>query len=363
MPYEREKEQVVETLTNNNVAPNVQNRFIVWSRHPSCDKFIQQACDYIDAHFAMQRLQLQLERRVEREKMQEAKRQLHKRFTPRRPMPCQMSSPRRGSSNGASPRRTSLKPLEPQQGADHGAIISPVRPPAKPPTGPARPTSIVTTQLASPPDNKSPSKVQLQEQEKELGGQLQRALGALAKSYLFVLFNFGDFCKIHEDETFFWGVNRLVANVVRLVYGISAQKRAEVELRRLFSSQMFNSAQRKHSDDPEVSGFILAADKKSVPKSTIKMIRQASRVRSNLLSCFIPTAQDKFRLKYGNPKKRGNSHNPCGDPTDKWRTLRSPRNPLELQPRDAPPPIALNAPTPMMSLQMGAQGGHNAFIA
>lgn len=79
MPFEREKEQVQDGLTHNNVPIGARNRFTAFTRHPICDTFIQaslssyppnrlmgcvfqQAVDYIDTYFNLQLLLLKHEK-------------------------------------------------------------------------------------------------------------------------------------------------------------------------------------------------------------------------------------------------------------------------------------------------------------
>eukprot|EP00656_Telonema_subtile_P055113 TRINITY_DN8439_c0_g1_i6.p1 TRINITY_DN8439_c0_g1~~TRINITY_DN8439_c0_g1_i6.p1 ORF type:complete len:187 (-),score=11.34 TRINITY_DN8439_c0_g1_i6:166-726(-) len=108
----------------------------------------------------------------------------------------------------------------------------------------------------------------------------------MSQSYLFILFNFGESQRPVEDQLFFVSLHRLVATVVRLTYGIAAQKRAEVEFGRVFYTQLFNHAQHKYRNDPDVCPSLKSSDRKQTRKGgslLIKNIRQASRVQSDVL--------------------------------------------------------------------------------
>ena len=60
--------------------------------------------------------------------------------------------------------------------------------------------------------------------------------------------------QVEEDYLFFEQLNSFSMTVLRLHYGMKAQKQAEVELIRVFSD-MFNAAARKYQGDPHVQAI------------------------------------------------------------------------------------------------------------
>jgi len=77
------------------------------------------------------------------------------------------------------------------------------------------------------------------------------SLKQLSTIYMRVMLDFSDFDKVEEDYLFFEQLNSFCMTVLRLHYGMKAQKQAEIELTRVFSD-MFNSAARKYQFDPHV---------------------------------------------------------------------------------------------------------------
>eukprot|EP00658_Telonema_sp_P-2_P036621 TRINITY_DN2644_c0_g1_i4.p1 TRINITY_DN2644_c0_g1~~TRINITY_DN2644_c0_g1_i4.p1 ORF type:complete len:311 (-),score=19.51 TRINITY_DN2644_c0_g1_i4:437-1369(-) len=124
----------------------------------------------------------------------------------------------------------------------------------------------------------------------QLAEQLEQQLVDLSRSYLWILFNFGDFAKPIEDLVFFVSVHRLIGVVVRKMYGVTAQKRAEVEFGRIFHSSHFNNAEHKYREDPDVKAYKKYANVNDRShSSTINSIRTVSRNHSELLFRVMPT--------------------------------------------------------------------------
>lgn len=182
--------------------------------------------------------------------------------------------------------------------------------------------------------------------------ELHERLSLLSKSYLFILFNFSDFGKPQEDEIFFQAVHRLLAIVVRLEYGVAAQKRAEVEFGRVFHSRLFNNAEHKYRDDPDVQACVIVSEKASSRPVTIRAIRQASRGRSDLLATMLPQP----------PSGPLKATPPCQIRKNGAQTSRTPRQPrVKVTAKEESQLVgALNIPTPRAALETGS---HVAYFA
>lgn len=293
MPYDREKEQVIDGLNHNGVPIQTQNRFIAFTQHPVCDQFIKQACDYIDIYFSRQRAAL-------RQEKQERRR-------------CIPSGLR--GSQGAHSIHAKDNTQDRKENRRLGTLES---------------------------EEKTRQAQRAKEEKEEQ--QMATCLDALSNSYLFILFNFSDFGKPVEDECFFLSVHRLIAIVVRLTYGIAAQKRAEVEFGRVFYTSKFNNAQHRYRHDPDVQSFMKASEKASPRASVIRNIRAACQTRSELLATAMPPVSTHSPRK----SPRRSQHNQAA------RTL------LSSGVVPSPPTPRARLITPHAALSLGT---HAAFFA
>jgi len=129
--------------------------------------------------------------------------------------------------------------------------------------------------------------------------------------YMQIVLDFSDFDKAQEDTAFFELLFMATCGVIRMAYGVRAQKQAEVELHRVFYN-VFNHGARKHQNDPQV---------RLKTKLTPRICRpyDIAKERSPMMSQLLPTAQEIFKREgYGQAKswRRPRRENSIEDPKE-----------------------------------------------
>jgi len=257
--FAKEKDQVLESLSESRSLPM---RFKVFARHSYCDWFLQTACNYLEAYLSLSRYEMAM---AVREKV-------------------------RWGALGRAP--TVERPVTPLSAYSKTARMK---------TECSKPGDSVLPKAATHRAWAHPENVaHLMEMDEEaltathaLERQGKTALKQLSTIYMQIMLDFSDFDKADEDNEFFELLFNFVSTVIRLVFGIRAQKQAEIELHRVFYD-IFNQAARKYRKDPHVKDFGL----RKVPlRNKLGCPYEMAQMRSPMMKLLLPTSKEGFMDK------------------------------------------------------------------